>query len=90
MIVVLMAIWLDMDTLEWSVLVLVIGLVWTAEFFNTAIETIVDLVSPEHHQLAGIAKDLAAAAVLTASLTAIAIGLLILLPPLVDRVSWLW
>jgi diacylglycerol kinase len=89
-IVVVMAIWLKLESLEWSALVLAIGLVWTAEFFNTAIETIVDLASPEHHRLAGIAKDLAAAAVLTATLTAIAIGLLILLPPLVGRVSWLW
>ena len=89
-IVVSLGFWLDLELLQWSALVLAIGLVWTAEFFNTAVETIVDLASPEHHRLAEIAKDLGAAGVLAAALTSVVIGLLILLPPLIERISGLW
>lgn len=48
---------------EWAILLVCCGIVISAELFNTAIETVVDLVSPEFHPLAGRAKDIAAAAV---------------------------
>lgn len=67
---------------EWCAVVAAIGLVWTAEGLNTAIEAVVDLVSPEHHSLAGRAKDVAAGAVLCAALTAAVIGLLVFVPRL--------
>lgn len=62
---------------EWCLIILSIGLVWTAEALNTAIEFTVDLASPEHHDLAGKAKDVAAAAVLLASVTAAIIGVIV-------------
>ncbi len=62
---------------EWLAIVAAIGLVWTAEGVNTAIEAVVDLVSPEQHPLAGRAKDVAAGAVLLAALAAAVIGLLV-------------
>jgi diacylglycerol kinase (ATP) len=65
---------------EWCAVVAAIGLVWTAEGLNTAIEAVVDLVSPEYHELAGRAKDLAAGAVLCASIAAGVIGALIFWP----------
>lgn len=83
--VVILAFWLDISRLEWSILVLTIALVWTAEFVNTAIEVIVDLVSPEEHPLAKKAKDIAAGAVLVSAFTAVIVGLLILGPPLWQR-----
>jgi diacylglycerol kinase len=58
----------------WAVLVLAIGLVLFAELLNTAIEAVVDLVSPDYHPLAKQAKDVAAAAVLVAAVTAVAAG----------------
>jgi diacylglycerol kinase len=64
------------------VLILTIAMVFSAEFINTAIETVVDLASPEIHPLAKIGKDVGAGAVLVAALAAILIGLLILGPPL--------
>ena len=54
-----------------------IALVMMAEAFNTAIETVVDLVSPEHNQLAGRAKDIAAGAVLLAAIFALVVGLVV-------------
>ncbi len=67
---------------EWCLVVIAIGFVLAAEAFNTAIEFLTDLVSPEYHELAGKTKDLAAGAVLIAAVTAIAIGLFIFLPKL--------
>jgi diacylglycerol kinase len=59
----------------WALVVLAIGLVVTAELMNTAIEATVDLASAADHPLAKRAKDVAAAGVLVAVLTALAIGL---------------
>lgn len=84
-VVVIMAFWLKVSALEWAILVLTIALVWSAEFFNTAIEAVVDLASPTHHPLAKTGKDVGAAAVLIAALAAILVGLLILGPPLWDK-----
>jgi diacylglycerol kinase len=66
--------------MEWCAVVGAIGLVFTAEGLNTAIEAVVDLASPERHPLAERAKDVAAGAVLLAALTAALIGLLIFGP----------
>lgn len=66
------------------------AMVLSLELMNTAVEAAVDLASPQRHPLAGTAKDLAAAAVLTASFGAVLVGLVVLGPPLVARVgSWL-
>lgn len=65
---------------EWLWLILAIGLMWISETFNTAIENLVDLVSPNHHQLAGKVKDIAAGAVLLCLFISLLIGSLVLLP----------
>mgnify|MGYP006267369755 FL=1 len=64
-------------------IILVIGLVWMAEALNTALEFLTDLVSPEYHPLAGKAKDVAAAGVLLAALTALITGVLIFGPHII-------
>ncbi|MDQ3623427.1 MAG: diacylglycerol kinase family protein [Verrucomicrobiota bacterium] len=81
-LVVLAAWGFGLTPLEWACVVGAIGLVWVAEAINTALEVLVDLVSPGAHPLAGKAKDLGAAAVLTAALAAVAIGALIFSPKL--------
>ena len=80
--VIVVAVWLQVSRLDWALLVLAIGLVWMAELMNTAVEAVVDLVSPEFNPLAKVAKDTAAAAVLAASLAASVVGLLVFGPPL--------
>ena len=72
--------WFGISCGEWCAVIAVVGLVWTAEGLNTALEAVVDLVSPEQHPLAGRAKDAAAGAVLCAALAALAIGVLIFGP----------
>lgn len=66
-----------LNLIEWVLIVLTIGLVLSAEAFNTAVEKLTDLVSPEHHPLAGIVKDVAAGAVLITAIAATVIGILI-------------
>ena len=50
----------DITRTEWMIIILCIGMVVAAELFNTAIERLVDLVSPERHPIAGQVKDIAA------------------------------
>jgi diacylglycerol kinase len=89
-LVVLVAFWLHLPLRDWAVLFLTIAMVWTAEFINTALEAVVDLASPHQHPLAKVGKDVGAAAVLIASLAAILVGLLIMGPPLWEKmISWL-
>jgi len=88
-LVVLLAAWLRLLARDWAVLLLTIGLVWMAEFINTALEAVVDLASPQHHPLAKVGKDVGAAAVLIAAVTSVVIGLLILGPPLREKVTLL-
>lgn len=78
---VIMAGWaLGITRNEWIAIILCIGLVIAAELFNTAIERLVDLVSPQRHPIAGQVKDIAAGAVLICALTAITVGLIIFIP----------
>ena len=65
---------------EWLIILLCFGLVISMEIMNTAIETLVDLVSPNKHSLAGKAKDLAAGAVLITAIFAALCGLIIFVP----------
>ena len=88
--VLLVAFWLHLPLRDWAVLFLTIALVWTAEFINTALEAVVDLASPQQHPLAKVGKDVGAAAVLLASLAAILVGLLILGPPLLEKLKILF
>lgn len=84
-VVFVMAFWLGLPGQEWAILILTVMAVWMAEFMNTAIEAVVDMTMPEFHPLAKVAKDVAAAAVLVGAAGAVIIGLLILGPPLWDR-----
>jgi diacylglycerol kinase len=72
--------WLGLTQIEWCIIVLAILLVWVTEALNTAIEFLVDLASPHIHPLAGKAKDVAAGAVLAASIGAVLLGLMIFGP----------
>ncbi len=77
-----LAAWLHVSRAEWAVLVFSIALVLILEGLNTAVEAAIDLASPKVHPLAKAAKDLAAGMVLIAAMASVAVGLLILGPPL--------
>ena len=86
--VILLGFWLQIPTRDWAVIILAIAVVWAAEFFNTALEAIVDLASPQKNHLAKIGKDVGAAAVLIAAGASIVIGLLIMGPPLWEKLKF--
>ncbi|MBN2805048.1 MAG: diacylglycerol kinase family protein [Prolixibacteraceae bacterium] len=79
--------WLELTRAEWILLVLVIGLVWMAEAFNTALEHLADAVSTAPDRNIKQAKDMAAAAVLIAALVALITGLLIFVPRLIQLMN---
>lgn len=69
---------------EWCLVLLCFAMVLAAETFNTAIERLVNLVSPEFHSLAGDVKDVAAGAVLITAIFAAIIGCIIFIPYLIN------
>ena len=81
-LVIALGLALKLAAWEWCAVVLSMASVWAAECFNTALEGVVDLVSPERRPLAGRSKDLAAGAVLAAAIGAAAVGAIVFLPKL--------
>jgi diacylglycerol kinase (ATP) len=79
---------LHLQPVEISIIAITSGLVLTLELVNTAIESLVDLtVKQTYHDLAKIAKDCAAGAVLVSALVSLLVAATLLLPPLVTQVS---
>lgn len=68
---------------EWLAILIAIGLVWSSECFNTSLEKLIDLVSPEYNELARVSKDTAAAGVLVVAIVAVLIGLVVFLPKII-------
>jgi diacylglycerol kinase len=72
--------WFRLSRMEIILLVIAAGFVWVAEIFNTAIEKIMDIISPQLHPEIKYIKDLSAAAVLIASFIAMITGVFIFIP----------
>ncbi len=83
-IILVLAYLLEVEKWEWLWLLWCIALMWIAETFNSAIEKVVDLASPDKHPLAKQAKDLAAGAVLLSLFFAATVGIVILGPKLIS------
>lgn len=86
-IVVMCGFLFKISYLEWLVCLILIGLVLMAEFFNTAIEYVVDLASPDIHPLAKLAKDTASAGVLMMAIISAIIGLIIFVPEIIEFIE---
>jgi diacylglycerol kinase (ATP) len=80
LVVIVLSLVYKVDKYEAIALLFAIAFVWVAELLNTAIEKLADFVSPDHHPNIKFIKDVAAAAVLIAALTAIAAGSFIFIP----------
>ncbi len=78
---------LQIDLVSWAIILLCCGVVIAAELLNTAIETVVDLVSPEFHPLAGRAKDIAAAAVFSLCFLVGIVGILVFANAIISRLG---
>ena len=82
---VVMGLVLQLDLVSWAIVLLCIGCVLAAELMNPAIETVVDLVSPEYHPLAGHAKDIAAAAVYVLSFLVAVVGVCVFANAIISK-----
>jgi diacylglycerol kinase len=87
-VVVILGVALRLEPMAWAALALTIGFVFVCELLNTVVETVIDLITEEYHPLAKQAKDVAAGAVLAASITAVIVGFLIIGPPLLRLLGW--
>jgi diacylglycerol kinase (ATP) len=86
-LVIIVGFLFDISMLEWMLCLLCFGLVISLEMINSAIERLVNLVSPQKQPLAGAIKDIAAGAVLVAAIVSAIIGLLIFLPKALNAVG---
>lgn len=85
---ILLSLYLQLSRVEIAIIGLTIGAVLTMELLNTALESVVDLtVRQTYHELAKIAKDCAAGAVLISALASVIVAGSLLLPPLLDRLQ---
>ncbi|AGR41418.1 diacylglycerol kinase family protein [Spiroplasma taiwanense] len=82
-----LGIWLKISPLEWSVIILTIGVLIGFEFVNTSIENLVDLLSFEYNIQVKKIKDICAAASILNALLSVVIGFLIYLPPLIQKIT---
>jgi diacylglycerol kinase (ATP) len=83
-LVTLAGFYFDISKNEWLIQTLCIGLVLSIEGLNTAVEKVADFVHPNYHEKIGFIKDIAAGAVFFAALTAIAVGMIIYVPYLIN------
>ncbi|WP_010097037.1 diacylglycerol kinase family protein [Ornithinibacillus scapharcae] len=83
LIVVGFGLYMHISAMEWLAIVIVIGLVLSAEILNTAIEEIINYLKPEIHPTAKKIKDIAAAGVFVAAVSAVVVGLIIFIPKLI-------
>lgn len=82
--VIIVGIFFKLSKIEWMICIILFSLVIAAELFNTAIETIVDMIMPEKNEKAKIAKDVSAGAVLVLVIGAVIIGFMIFIPKLIE------
>lgn len=82
--VVILGLFLGLSPVEWLILVFTINMVIVAEMVNTAIESMVNLITLEHREDAKIAKDVSAAMVLGSAFLAGVIGLIIFWPKIIS------
>jgi diacylglycerol kinase len=81
-LVVVLGCGLRITAVEWAIVLLTIGLVFSAELVNTVAELAVDLLTQAYHPMAKVAKDISAAAVLVTALAAVGVGFAIFGPRL--------
>ncbi len=78
LVLLLLVLFLRISALEFTLLAVSVSFVLFAELMNTAVEVVVDMISPEYHPMARIAKDVAAGSVLVSAIGAMVTGYLIL------------
>ena len=84
---ILCGFYFSISLLEWSIVVLCISSVLSAEAFNTAIELLFDFIHPDQHEKVGKIKDISAGAVLFLSIGSLIIGGFVFLPKIIEMIK---
>ncbi len=79
----------SLSSLEWVCVIICCGVVLGGEVINSSVEAVVDLASPNYHELAKKAKDCAAGGVLLFSVASFVVGCIIFLPRILRLIGWL-
>ena len=79
-LVLIFGVLLNISKIEWIICIMLIFMVMAGELFNTAVEAVVDMVMPDFHPKAKLAKDTAAGGVLMLAIGAAIVGLIIFVP----------
>ncbi|MCX6320375.1 MAG: diacylglycerol kinase family protein [Bacteroidia bacterium] len=85
-IAIAMGIILKINPYEWSLLIIVIGIVFLTELLNSSLETLADFVNPEWNEKIRNVKDYAAAAVLISAIISVVVGAFIFIPKILDLI----
>jgi diacylglycerol kinase len=85
-----LGLWLRISATSWAILMITFAAVWSAECINTAVEAAVDLISPQKHPLAKVAKDASAAGVLFVAIGSVGVGLFLFGPALMSKLAELF
>lgn len=80
-LVFLAGIFLDLDPMRWTIIILTIGLVLISELLNTSIEKLTDMVTSEYSEEVRKVKDIAASAVLVSAIISVVVGILVFYQP---------
>jgi diacylglycerol kinase (ATP) len=86
-VILLLLVVLDIDTVDAALVLLSLGMVWMGEFINSAVEAVVDLATEEIHPMAKVAKDVAASAVMLGTFIMLVVTVLVIGPPLLSRLG---
>ena len=85
-VVMSLAFWLRLDRVKVLVIFISLSVVWVAELLNSAVEAVVDLVTPRKRQdMAKVAKDVAASATFVATVTSALTSMILIFPPLFKK-----
>lgn len=78
---------LRVPKLELMAIIIIYGMIIALEMVNTAVEKMVDILSPEYNKNYGVIKDIMAGAVLVLAITSVILGVMIFLPPLLEFIK---
>jgi diacylglycerol kinase len=84
--VIIMGIILKINYIEWSLLIIVTGMVFLSELLNSSLESLADFIEPEWNEQIGKAKDYSAAAVLFSAIVSVIVGGIIFIPKILELV----
>lgn len=77
LIVTALGFWFEISATDWCIVLITIGIVISAELFNTALECLADVVTKDHHPGIGKVKDIASAAVLVLCVISVIVGAIV-------------